>query len=52
MTSKEIKRCNSIPMLRDRIRWIEAHVVASDKPENLLRNEAVRILQRLVELGC
>jgi hypothetical protein len=52
MNSREIKKCNSIPMLRDRMRVIQSVVCASNKREGVLRNEAVRIACRLVQLGC
>ena len=53
MNAYEIKHCNSIPMLRDRVRKIQNIVLANpNKPELRLRNEAVKICNRLVELGC
>lgn len=52
MTAQEIKKCTDVSELRNRVKLIERIVITSDKPELRLRNEAVRICQRLAELGC
>jgi hypothetical protein len=52
MKTAEIKNCQSVEELRSRLHRINELVITSNKPELRLRNEAVRIGVRLVQLGC